>query len=166
MTPESPQPPYRVLFVCMGNICRSPAAENVFRQQVADAGRSAEFYIDSAGTLDYHEGSPPDPRMARTLKSHGYPADGFARPLKKADLENFDWVLYMDDDNRREINRLDRDRSQQQKIRPFVEYCSENHASHVPDPYQGGQEGFELVLRLIEDAGRGLLASLPSRTNS
>ena len=162
MTTPPSQPPIRVLFVCMGNICRSPAAENIFRHQVAEAGREAEFYIDSAGTLDYHSGSAPDPRMIRTLQQHGYPTDGKARQIKPTDLENFDWVLYMDDDNRWEINRLDRNQAHQTKIRALVDYCSENDFNSVPDPYQGGQEGFELVIRLLEDACRGLLASIPN----
>lgn len=150
--------PIRVLFVCMGNICRSPAGENVFRKLAADAGRSGDFVIDSAGTIDFHEGSPPDARMCATLRAHGYPVTGKARQIRPADLATFDLVVTMDDDNLQTVRRLDREGRFQEKIRPLVEFCTEHDAPCVPDPYYGGQQGFEKVIELLEDGCQGILA--------
>jgi len=159
---NSDRKPFRVLFVCMGNICRSPAAEIVFRKQVADAGRSGDFLIDSAGTIGFHAGKGPDPRMAATLSSRGYPIAGKSRQIDEQDLEDFDLILVMDQDNLANVRTLDRGRQHQDKIRLFTDYCSRHEANEVPDPYYGGQSGFEKVADLVEDAAAGLLASIPS----
>lgn len=150
----------RVLFVCMGNICRSPAAEIVFRQQVADAGRSAVFEIDSAGTIDYHTGAKPDRRMSATLQGRGYTIAGNARQITPADLQRFDHILVMDDENLANVLLLDPAGKYRAKIRKFTDYCSEHEDSIVPDPYYGGQDGFEHVANLVEDAAHGLLQAL------
>lgn len=149
--------PIRVLFVCMGNICRSPAGENIFRKLAADAGRTDDFEIDSAGTLGYHQGKPPDSRMASTLRSHGYPVNGLARQIKPADLAAFDLIVTMDPDNLSGVRRLDREGKHHAKIRPLVEFCSNHQVSEVPDPYYGGQQGFEQVIALLEDGCAGIL---------
>lgn len=154
--------PFRVLFVCMGNICRSPAAEIVFRKQVADAGRTADFLIDSAGTLGYHAGKGPDPRMAATLAARGYAISGKARQIHERDLEDFDLILVMDQDNLAKVRALDRHQRHRGKIRLFTSYCRSHRADEVPDPYYGGQAGFENVADLVEDAAAGLLASVPT----
>ncbi len=151
------QRPYRILFVCLGNICRSPAAEIIFRKQVADAGKGSDFEIDSAGTLDYHEGAPPDHRMSATLKRRGYTISGKARQIKKADLEHFDLIITMDQSNYTEVKSLDRTLQFHSKIKPLVSFCREHDDKHVPDPYYGGQEGFEHVAQLLEDGCAGIL---------
>jgi protein-tyrosine phosphatase len=154
--------PFRVLFVCMGNICRSPAAEIVFRKQVADAGRSEDFLIDSAGTIGFHTGKGPDPRMSATLAARGYPISGRSRQIREVDLEDFDLILVMDRENLANVRALDRERRHENKIKLFTDYCTRHEANEVPDPYYGGQAGFEMVADLVEDAAEGLLASLPS----
>jgi protein-tyrosine phosphatase len=149
--------PIRVLFVCMGNICRSPAGENIFRQLAADAGRAADFEIDSAGLIGFHEGSAPDARMASTLRRHGYQARGLARQIRTADLAAFDLIVTMDPDNLSGVRHLDREGRYHAKIRPLVEFCSAHEADEVPDPYYGGQQGFERVIALLEDGCAGIL---------
>ncbi|MCX6876844.1 MAG: low molecular weight phosphotyrosine protein phosphatase [Verrucomicrobia bacterium] len=154
--------PFRVLFVCMGNICRSPAAEIIFRKLVADAGRSAEFEIDSAGSHGYHQGDPPDSRMGACLARNGYPVTGRARKIKTDDLKDFDLIVTMDEDNLAAVNALDRDGWFRSKIRPLVEFCREHQAPRVPDPYYGGQRGFDQVIELLEDGCAGILRELPA----
>lgn len=157
---NSDRKPFRVLFVCMGNICRSPAAEIVFRKQVADAGRSADFSIDSAGTIGIHAGKGPDARMAATLKSRGYAIAGKSRQIRASDLDAFDLILVMDEDNLADVRALDRRHLHHDRIHLFTDYCTEHEANEVPDPYYGGQAGFEKVVDLVEDAAAGLLASV------
>lgn len=149
--------PARILFVCMGNICRSPAAEIVFRKQVSDAGLTAEVEIDSAGTIGYHHGSPPDPRMAATLEKKGYPISGKARQITLYDIDRFDLILTMDEENLKSVRKLDTTGANHHKIRPFVEFCSQGTDIRVPDPYYGGQRGFDHVVQLVEDGCRGIL---------
>ena len=144
----------------MGNICRSPAAEIIFRKLVADAGRSESIEIDSAGTLGYHHGNPPDARMAATLERHGYTVAGRARKITSADLTHFDLVVTMDDDNLAHVRALDSAGRWREKIRPLVGYCREQQATCVPDPYYGGQRGFEHVIELLEDGCAGILREI------
>lgn len=151
---------HRVLFVCLGNICRSPAAEIIFRKQVADAGRDGEFEIDSAGTIGDHEGAPPDPRMAESLRLKGFSITGRARQIRGADLENFDLIVTMDETNLTDVRRLDPTGGLHTKIQPFVSFCSHHDDLRVADPYYGGQRGFDHVIRLLEDGCEGILASL------
>jgi protein-tyrosine phosphatase len=152
--------PFRVLFICMGNICRSPAAEIVFRQRVEEAGLTDAIEIDSAGTIGYHAGKGPDPRMADTLRRRGYPIAGRSRQVTAHDLAEFDLVLAADAENLADLRRLDRDGLHRAKIRLLVDYCVDKEADHVPDPYYGGQRGFEEVADLVEDACDGLLDQL------
>ena len=155
--PDIPLKPYRVLFVCMGNICRSPAAEIIFRHFAAEAGRAPEFHADSAGTIGHHHGSPPDPRMAATLQRRGYTVTGKARRISAYDLEKFDLILTMDEENLAAVQRLDQNGTNHHKIRPFVEFCSYGTDLRVPDPYYGGQRGFDHVMTLLEDGCHGVL---------
>jgi protein-tyrosine phosphatase len=152
--------PFRVLFVCMGNICRSPAAEIVFHHKVATAGLSDSIETDSAGTIGFHEGKGPDPRMASSLAARSYRIFGRSRKIRSQDLDDFDLVLVMDRENLANVRKLDSDRSRHDKIRLFMEYASRHDVSEVPDPYYGGEEGFEHVADLVEDAADGLLRSL------
>lgn len=156
----SDRKPFRVLFICMGNICRSPAAEIIFRKQVADAGLDATIGIDSAGTIGYHAGKGPDPRMADTLRRRGYPIAGRSRQVTARDLAEFDLILAADEENLADLRRLDRPGLHRDKIRLLVDSCVEKEASHVPDPYYGGQQGFEEVADLVEDACAGLLEEI------
>lgn len=151
--------PNRVLFVCLGNICRSPAAEIIFRKQVVDLGREAEFEIDSAGTIGHHAGAPPDSRMAATLEARGYQISGQSREIRAADLEYFDQIVTMDETNLEDVRRLDRSGTLHDKIHPFVGYCRDHDDLRVPDPYYGGQRGFDHVIRLLEDGCQGVLES-------
>jgi len=154
---------FSVLFVCMGNICRSPAAEIVFRQQVENAGLADRIHIDSAGTIGYHTGKGPDPRMAATLKSRGYTISGRARQVTAADLDRFDLVLAADEENLADLHRMAGSHPIKAEIRLLVDFCQRHQAKRVPDPYYGGQKGFEEVADLVEDACEGLLEWIRSR---
>lgn len=152
--------PIRVLFVCMGNICRSPASEIIFRKLVADAGHADTIEADSAGTIGNHQGEPPDARMAATLRASGYPVTGCARQIQAADLADFDLIVTMDDDNMAALRALDSDGQYRTKIRPLVNFCRIHYAAYVPDPYYGDQQRFEQIIGLIEDGCAGILAEL------
>jgi protein-tyrosine phosphatase len=149
--------PHRVLFVCLGNICRSPAAEIIFRKLVAEAGREADFEIDSAGTISHHCGAAPDSRMASSLTSQGYRVEGKARQIQPDDLERFDLIVTMDESNLADVRSLDPAGTAHRKIHPFVSFCRDHDDLRVPDPYYGGQRGFDHVIRLLEDGCEGIL---------
>lgn len=152
----------RILFLCMGNICRSPAAHCVFQHLVDEAGLGHEFEIDSAGTIGYHEGSPPDARMQASMRKRQIPIIGHARPLTHKDLRDFDLILAMDKANLADARRLAATREEREKIKLFTSYCREHDHHEVPDPYYGGDNGFEHVLDLVEDGCAGLLETLRS----
>lgn len=148
-----------VLFVCMGNICRSPTAEGVFRHMVAESGLDGSIATDSAGTHAYHVGEPPDRRARAAAERRGVSLDGIrARRVADDDFERFDYVIAMDRDNLAMLTQQS-DPDYHGKIRLFLEY-SAGHEDEVPDPYYGGAAGFERVLDLVEDASRGLLETL------
>jgi len=149
-----------VLFVCLGNICRSPAAENIFRHVVKKAGLSHEIAIDSAGTIGFHSGKSPDTRMSRTIRQRGYEVGGHARQFSHHDFDAFDLILTMDDENYANVLSLAKSAAQKDKVRRFTDFCTEHDHDEVPDPYYGRGEGFELVADLIEDGSSGLLAHL------
>ena len=154
----------KVLFVCMGNICRSPTADAVFRHLVKEAEADHIIHVDSAGTHAYHIGDPPDHRAQNTALQRGYKMhDLRARAVQTSDFEEFDYILAMDKEN---LSLLQQRSPQQHlsKIQLFMQYG--NHSDpdvEVPDPYFGGHQGFELVLDMVEEASHGLLAHL--RTN-
>ncbi|MEO1856453.1 MAG: low molecular weight protein-tyrosine-phosphatase [Rubritalea sp.] len=141
----------KILFLCLGNICRSPAGENIFRDATRKAGIAAQFVIDSAGTEAWHTGKGPDSRMTQTLVSRGVEVTGKARQIKPADLEEFDLILAMDDENYANVKKLDPNGTFAEKIQKFTSYCQHHSETEVPDPYYGGQDGFELVADLLED---------------
>jgi len=148
---------YRVLFVCMGNICRSPTAHGVFRDQVRARGWDGWLQVDSAGTHNYHPGSPPDERSQEHARRRGYDlADLRARQVRATDFANYDLILAMDWDNL-EILQERCPPEHQSKLRRFTEFCQTHRADVVPDPYCGGGAGFDHVLDLVEDACAGLL---------
>ena len=151
-----------VLFVCMGNICRSPTAEGVFRHYVAEAGLDDVFEIDSAGTHAYHVGEPPDRRAQQAAARRGFSlADIRARRVAPEDFERFHHIIAMDQDNLVMLHEQ-ADAAHRAKIRLFLEFGSGSE-TEVPDPYYGGATGFERVLDLVEDASRGLLDTLRLR---
>ncbi len=144
----------------MGNICRSPAAEIIFSKQVADAGLEAFFEIDSAGTIGLHEGAPPDARMSESLVRAGYSIRGRSRQIQSTDLEHFDWIITMDEANLSDTRNLDPDGKSHPKILPFVSFCTQHDDKRVPDPYYGGQRGFDHVIDLLEDGCAGILEEI------
>ncbi|MDO9145972.1 low molecular weight protein-tyrosine-phosphatase [Rhodoferax sp.] len=149
--------PFSVLFVCMGNICRSPTAHGVFRHKASELGLANTLMLDSAGTHNYHPNSPPDNRSQAHAALRGYDlSDLRARQIQARDFETFDLVLVMDWDNLALV-QLECPPQHQHKVRRFTEFCLKFDSPVVPDPYYGGKEGFEQVLDLVEDASEGLL---------
>jgi protein-tyrosine phosphatase len=148
---------FRIVFVCMGNICRSPTAHGVFRQQLRDAGLLHRVVVDSAGTHNYHPGRPPDDRAVAFAAQRGVDlTDLRARVVRKADFSAADLLLYMDDHNLQHLNRQC-PAAHRHKLRPLTAFCRFYKYEEVPDPYTGDDEDFDLALRLIEDACEGLL---------
>ena len=154
----------RILFVCMGNICRSPTAEGVFRRAVAERAPDLGIEIDSAGTHDYHVGDPPDPRSIAAASRRGVDLSHLrARMVSDEDFERFDLIIAMDRLNRATL--LDRSPEPfRERIRLFMEFAGSGEIEDVPDPYYGGTPGFERVLDLAEEAAAGLLDELLERT--
>jgi protein-tyrosine phosphatase len=151
---------YSVLMVCMGNICRSPTAEGVLRQKVQAAGLDSSVHIDSAGTIDYHVGSPPDERSARHARKRGYDLSSLrARQVHARDFERFDLILAMDWENLQELQLLC-PREHEHKLRRLMEFAPPGLGDVVADPYYGGRDGFERVLDHVEAACNGLLGHL------
>lgn len=153
-------PRQRILFVCMGNICRSPTAEGVVRSLAERHGVAHHFEFDSAGTHGYHVGNPPDRRAREAAAKRGYDLSALrARQVEVADFERFDLILAMDRDNLAALRQICPP-EHQGKLRLFLEFAATLEASEVPDPYYGGPEGFERVLDMVEAAASGLLAAL------
>ncbi len=152
-----------VLFVCMGNICRSPMAEGVFRRRVEEAGLAERIHIDSAGTHAYHVGEPPDPRAQETAARRDIDLSAQrARRVTREDLALFDFVLAMDRDNLSILHDI-AEPEHRERIRLFMEFAPEMKVREVPDPYYGGQGGFDRVLDLVEAASAGLLETIRKR---
>ncbi len=155
--------PFAVLFVCTGNICRSPTAHGVFLHLVRKAGRSSEVLADSAGTISYHAGNPPDPRTQRAARRRGYDlSDLRARQVHWTDFERFDLLLAMDHGHHAELLEM-APPGAADRVRMFLEFATGIAALEVPDPYYGEGDGFERVLDLCENASRGLLVHLEER---
>ena len=150
----------KILMVCMGNICRSPLAEGVVRRLADRAGMNACIEVDSAGTLAYHAGEQPDPRAKKVAASRGYDLSGMrARRVAEDDFSHFDLVLAMDKQNLAFMRRLC-PLEHQHKLGLFLDFADDPSQDEIPDPYYGGDEGFEVVLDLCEQAARGLLETL------
>ena len=165
-TPTPPADPAHkigVLFVCMGNICRSPTAHGVFRDRIAAAGLSGRVRVDSAGTHNFHPGSPPDERSQVHARRRGYElADLRARQIQPEDFEAHDLILVMDWDNLALTEDLC-PALHRPKIRRLTQFCVQRQSEVVPDPYYGGARGFDEVLDLIEDACEGLMGEVRRR---
>ncbi len=152
----------KVLFVCLGNICRSPAAEGIFRHMVKEAGLIDRIHVDSAGTGGWHVGEPPDARMIHHAGLRGYDlrdleARQFTHP---EDFLRFDYILTMDNSNFKTVLNLDTKREHHHKVKPLTSFCRIHKVTEVPDPYYREADGFDLVLDLLEDACGELLAHL------
>lgn len=153
----------RLLFVCMGNICRSPTAEAVFREVLRMEGQGLEVHVDSAGTHGYHVGEPPDARAIAAARRRGYRMDDLrARRVEAVDFERFDLLLAMDEDNLAFLHRI-APAGQRERARLLLDFAPAAGRRDVPDPYYGGEAGFEEVLDLVEEAARGLLDEIRRR---
>lgn len=152
--------PTAVLFVCLGNICRSPQAEGIFRHLIDQRGLSEAFAVDSAGTSDYHAGSPPDWRTAKASEARGVPLVHRSRPFKAADFQRFDQIVVMDRSNLRDVLEQARSPADSAKVSLLRSWDPEADGLAVPDPYAGGDRGFEEVFDMCYAACLGLLDKL------
>ncbi len=151
----------RVLFVCMGNICRSPLAQGVFEDVARREGLEGEIFVDSAGTGSWHVGEPPDDRAQRSARLRGLDLSSQrARRISPEDCQNFDYILTMDEENYHAVASLCRGSA---VVQPFLDFAADSPEKEVPDPYYGGQDGFEGVLDLVEKASEGLLEDIRRR---
>jgi protein-tyrosine phosphatase len=152
----------KILFVCLGNICRSPAAEGIFNQKIKERDLENFFVVDSAGTGSWHVGNLPDQRMRTTALSRGIELTSRARQIEENDLYEFDHILVMDKDNLNAVKSLIKDdmHTMNSKINLILSYSKKSQLDEVPDPYYGGQNGFEKVLDLLNDAIEELIDSL------
>jgi len=150
----------KVLFVCMGNICRSPTAEGVFNKVISDMGTTEHFLVDSAGTHAYHIGEPSDSRSQQTARGRGIDLSRIrARKVSSTDFEYFDHILAMDKDNYHILMSASPS-EHQHKVSLFLEYATDSKEQDVPDPYYGGPNGFEHVFDLVEEASKGFYQSI------
>lgn len=151
----------KILFVCLGNICRSAAAEEVMRQVVRQAGVESEFVLDSAGISNYHQGELPDPRMRMHAARRGYTLTHLSRPVTYQDFFDFDMLIGMDESNMDALHDRAPGLEEEKKLFRMTDFCRIHpEVDHIPDPYYGGDQGFELVLDILEDACVGLLEYL------
>jgi protein-tyrosine phosphatase len=155
-----------ICFVCLGNIVRSPLAESLFKYYANQRGVGRKYQVDSAGMADWHAGEPPDLRMRRVASKHGVPHDGRARVFRKDDLDHFDLILIMDEDNYDDIVYLNPSEKQLGKVHFLREYDPEGGLrEEVPDPYYGGMDGFEMVYQVIDRSVQGLLDYLENNNH-
>ena len=152
----------KILFVCLGNICRSPAAEAVFLKLIEERCLEEEFEVDSAGTGGWHVGKKADSRMRKAAEKREIYIQSRARQLSIEDLENFDLIMTMDNENLATVKTLCNEVRYElsSKVRPILSYSNATNADEVPDPYYGGENGFEIVLDLLQDACKGILDEL------
>ena len=147
-----------ILFVCMGNICRSPAAEAIMKKNIEKKNLSDKIKVDSAGVIDYHSGEPADSRMIEHAKKRGYELDSIARQFDMTkDFDRFDYIVTMDNENFEDINSMDIMNKYEHKIFRIVDFCENCTRDEIPDPYYKGASGFEEVLDMLEDASKGLV---------
>lgn len=157
---EQRTPALSILFVCLGNICRSPTAQAVFEAHLADSPLAGQINVDSAGTAAYHIGKAPDPRSRAAARQRGYDLDPLrARQVTVEDFHRFDYILAMDADNLRQLKTLAPEQCRA-TVGLFLEFADATDLQEVPDPYFGAEDGFETVLDLCEQASQGLLAHL------
>lgn len=151
----------KILFVCLGNICRSPSAEAVFNGVIKKAGMQKQFEVDSAGTSGWHSGDPADRRMQSHAIKRGYNLTSLSRKFNPhTDFDYFDYIIGMDDENMRNLRNMASSKDDLQKLYKMTSFSKSYDYDEVPDPYYGGAAGFELVLDLLEDACEGLLEKI------
>lgn len=150
----------KILFVCLGNICRSCTAEEIMRTVLQREGLDREVLVDSAGLISYHQGEQADPRMRAHASRRGYHITHLSRPVCMTDFYDFDLIIGMDDSNISRLRDLAPSIEEESKIHRMAEYCISKVVDHVPDPYYGGAQGFENVIDILEDACEGLLESI------
>ncbi|QZE14876.1 low molecular weight phosphotyrosine protein phosphatase [Halosquirtibacter laminarini] len=151
----------KVLFICLGNICRSAAAEGIFKKYAEDAGMLDQFEIDSAGMISAHEGEKADRRMRKHSEMRGYVLESISRPFDKdVDFDSADYIVAMDGSNILDLKSRARDEADLKKIHRMTDFVVEYDYDTVPDPYTGGPDGFEMVLDILEDSCKGLLDKL------
>ncbi|MDP4115776.1 MAG: low molecular weight protein-tyrosine-phosphatase [Bacteroidota bacterium] len=151
----------KVLFVCMGNICRSPAAEGILKKYIQDKGLEGKIYVDSAGTIGYHAGEMPDTRMRKAASERGYNLTHRSRKFDPDfDFDYFDYIFYMDNQNFNDITYFDQNRVYLNKILSVSEYCLKHKMILVPDPYYGTIHDFYKVIEILEDACEGIIERL------
>lgn len=153
-------PKTRLLFVCLGNICRSPSAENIMNHLLKERQLTDKVSCDSAGTSSYHIGSEPDRRMNAAAQKRGITLTGSARQFTAADFQDFDLILAMDKDNYRNILAVAPPGADNTKVRLMCDFCQKHSDTEVPDPYYGGESGFDYVIDLLTDACEGLLETV------
>lgn len=151
---------HKILFVCLGNICRSPAAEGIFKHMVSQRGVDDSFVVDSAGTYGGHAGQKADSRMRSVASKRGYDLTSRSRKITADDFFEFDMIVVMDDSNYEKVNRLSPDMPSINKIYRMSEFCHKTGVTYVPDPYYEGHEGFEQVLDILEDGCENLLSHI------
>lgn len=147
----------KVLFVCLGNICRSPAAEGVFLHLIQEKGLQDKFQVDSAGTSSFHVGEPADTRMRNHASQRGIELPSRARKFVSSDFEEFDWIIVMDDSNYKNCLRLAQSDSHKEKLLKMADFAPKTGLLEVPDPYYGGAEGFEVVLNMVTEGSENLI---------
>jgi protein-tyrosine phosphatase len=153
----------RICFVCQGNIIRSPLAENLFRHLAEEKGLSEKYQLDSAGTSAYHAGEAPDRRMRQVAAKHGFEYTGQAKQFWQQDLDEYDLLIVMDNNNRQSLESMAENQTQLNKIRMMREFDPQGSSDHdVPDPYYGGLEGFEITFQIVKRSTQGLLEALES----
>ena len=150
----------RILFVCLGNICRSCTAEEIMRTILHREGMEREVEVDSAGLISYHQGEQADSRMRAHASRRGYHITHLSRPVRTTDFYDFDLIIGMDDSNISGLHDMAPGIEEESKIHRMTEYCIHKVTDHVPDPYYGGAQGFENVIDILEDACEGLLKKL------
>ncbi|ADQ80928.1 protein tyrosine phosphatase [Paludibacter propionicigenes WB4] len=155
--------PVSILFVCLGNICRSPMAEAIFLKILEREHASDRFSVDSAGLLGYHQGELPDSRMRYHAGKRGYSLTQRSRPFSRADFDRFDMIVGMDDQNIAGLKKQAMTLDEDAKIFRMTDFCQSLEATHVPDPYYGGDQGFENVINLLEDACEGLFKEVAGK---
>lgn len=160
---EMKQKYIHLLFVCLGNICRSPAAEGIMKKMIEDEGLADRVFVDSAGTSNWNEGKSPDERMRAHGLQRGYDFCTIARTFKSTDFNTFDYIIVMDNNNFMNVKKLAKSEEEVSRIHKMTNFATNFSNDHVPDPYYGGNDGFELVMDLLEDACNGLLQEVKTK---
>ncbi|PWN07865.1 low molecular weight protein-tyrosine-phosphatase [Rhodohalobacter mucosus] len=162
-TPITKENPFKIVFVCLGNICRSPTAEGIFQHLVNERGLESYFYIDSAGTSAYHIGEPANSKSRQVAERHGVKLQSRARKFEPEDLEEFDLILAMDRENYDNLKQLDQDDKYGDKILLMRDFDPQPGNGEVPDPYFGGMDGFQNVFEILRRSSKELLDELEER---